>query len=97
MREPEARVRDPLEQWLNEEVVLDTATPIVYIGRLVEVGEHAFVLDGADMHDCRDGHAKKEHYVAEVKTEGVAVNRRRVVVMRSVVISVSRLEDVVIE
>jgi hypothetical protein len=96
-REPEATMSDPLVQWLNEEVVLDTATPIVYIGRLIEVGEHTFVLDSADMHDCRDGHAKKEHYLAEVKAEGVAVNRRCVVVMRSVVISVSRLQDVVIE
>lgn len=88
---------DTLERWLNEEVVLDTATPIVYIGRLVEIGEHTLVLENADMHDCRDGHAKKEHYLAEVRDEGVAVNRRQVVVMRSVVISVSRLQDVVIE
>ncbi len=88
---------DPLKRLLNEQVVLDTATPIVYIGKLVEITEQAFVLHGADMHDCRDGHANKELYLAEAHRDGVAVNRRNVVVMRSVVISVSRLADVVTE
>jgi len=89
---------DPFESLLNEMVVLDTASPIVYIGTLTEVSEHAFVLIDADMHDCRDGHANREVYVAEMARsvdEQMAVNRRRVIVMRSTVISVSRLEDVV--
>ena len=40
---------------IGELVVLDTATPIIYIGTLVEVTDHTFVLNNADMHDCRDG------------------------------------------
>lgn len=84
-----------LDRLLNEQVVLDTGTPIVYIGKLVEITDHEFVLDQTDMHDCRDGHANKEMYVAEARQEGVSVNRRQVVVMRSAVISVSRLSDVV--
>jgi small nuclear ribonucleoprotein (snRNP)-like protein len=88
---------DPLERLLNQQVILDTETPIVYIGRLIEITEHVFVLDEADMHDCRDGHANKEVYLAEAHQHGMAVNRREVVVMRSVVISVSRLKDVVAE
>ncbi len=87
----------PLERMLNEYVVLDTATPIVYIGRLVEITDRVFVLADADMHDCRDGHASKEVYLAEAKRDGLAVNRRNIVVMRSVVISASRLADVVAE
>ncbi len=89
---------DPFERLLNEMVVLDTATPIVYIGTLTEVSEHAFVLTDADVHDCRDGHAKKEVYVAEMARsfeEHLAANRRQVIVSRSTVISVSRLEDVI--
>ena len=85
---------DPLEAMKGEVVVLDTGSPIIYVGRLVEVCEHTFVLEAADMHDCRDGHAKKEAYLAEARNEGVTVNRRRVVVMRSAIISVSRLVDV---
>lgn len=85
----------PLERMLNQPVVLDTDGPIVYIGTLIEVTPHEFVLSDTDMHDCRDGHANKEHYLAEARQEGLAVNRRSVVVMRSVIISVSRLADVV--
>ena len=88
---------DPLERMLNEEVVLDTGTPIIYIGKLVEITDAFFVLEQADMHDCREGHADKEVYLAEVHQDGVSVNRRRVVVMRSAVISVSRLADIVTE
>ncbi len=88
-------MNDPLGQLLNEDVVLDTGSPIIYVGRLVEMTEHLFVLEQADMHDCRDGHAKKEHYLSEAHREGVTVNRRRVIVMRSAIISVSRLVDVI--
>lgn len=86
---------EPLKRMIDEVVVLDTGTPIVYVGKLMEVGDHTFVLESADMHDCRDGHATQEAYIAEVREAGVSVNRRRVVVMRNTVISVSRLEDVV--
>ncbi len=90
-------MNDLLEHMLNETVVLDTDTPILYIGKLVEITERTFVLVDADMHDCRDGHANKEVYLAEIRRDGVAVNRRRVVVMRSVVISLSCLADIVVE
>ena len=86
---------DPLKGLLNEVVVLDTATPIIYIGTLAEVTDHTFVLGEADMHDCRDGHATKEQYVAQMRCDEVPVNRKKVIVMRTAVISVSRLEDVV--
>lgn len=88
---------DPLEEMIGEEVILDTGQPIVYVGKLLGVTEYTFVLESADMHDFRDGHAKKEEYLAELYREGVTVNRRRVVVMRSAVISVSRLADIVAE
>ena len=90
-------IDDPLRRFLNEQVVLDTATPILYIGTLTEITESVFVLEGADMHDCRDGHANKEKYLVEAHRDGVAVNRQNVVVMRSIVISVSRLVDVLAE
>jgi len=87
----------PLQRMIGETVVLDTLTPIVYIGKLVELTDTTFVLDRADMHDCRDGHATKELYLVETAQHEVAVNRANVVVMRSTVISVSRLADVVVE
>lgn len=88
---------DPLRRMINEQVVLDTGTPIIYVGRLIELTDHTFVLELADMHDCRDGHLNKEAYLAEASRDGLAVNRRQVVVVRSAIISVSRLADVVID
>lgn len=86
--------KDPLKSMLNEVVVLDTATSIIYIGKLVEISDHTFVLESADMHDCRDGYANKEGYLAEVVMNGVEPNRKNVVVMRSTVISLSQLNDI---
>ncbi len=86
---------DPLEAMFGSDVVLDTATPILYVGKLVEATDLVFVLTDADLHDCRDGHANKEMYLTEARESGVAVNRKKIVVMRSIVISVSRLADVV--
>jgi hypothetical protein len=86
---------EPLKALLKDCVVLDTGTPIVYIGLLTTVTESVFVLTDADMHDCRDGHANQEVYLAETRREGVTANRHEVIVMRSAVISVSRLSDVI--
>ncbi len=79
----------------SQMVVLDTGGPMVYLGQLVEVTESAFVLADADVHDARDGHATNETYVSEARRTGVSVNRKHVIVMRSAVMSVSRLDDVV--
>jgi len=88
---------DPLRRLLNEQVVLDTMTPILYIGTLMEVTDHTFVLKDADMHDCRDGHAKREVYLADAHRDGVSVNRSEIVVLRSTIISLSRLADIVVD
>lgn len=88
---------DPLRRLLNEHVVLDTMTPILYLGRLTEVTDHTFVLKDADLHDCRDGHASREVYLADACRDGISINRREIVVLRSTIISVSRLADVVVE
>ncbi len=90
-------LRDPLMTLLNESVVIDTDGPIVYLGKLVDVTESALVLIEADVHDCREGHASKEAYLAEALEQGVTVNRRRVVVLRRIIMSVSRVEDIVLE
>lgn len=88
---------NPLDCMLNEEVVLDTESSIVYIGTLTEHTDHLFVLTQADLHDCRDGHASKEAYLAAVKRDGITANRDSVIVMRRVVMSVSPLSAIIAE
>ena len=75
--------------------MLDTDGPIVYLGTLTHVDEAGFVLEDADVHDTRDGHATKEVYVNGARLHGVSPNRSRVLVMPSAVMSISKLADVV--
>ena len=80
------------EELLGQVVVLDTAGPLVYLGTLDAVIDEGFWLRDADVHNRTDGHANNELYVLEASRDGVRVNRRRVLVMRSIVTSISPLE-----
>lgn len=82
--------------WVGEVVVVDTATPLVYIGTLIELLPGALELAEVDVHDCSEGKAGKELYVIESAKHGVKVNRRRCRLLRRVICSISRLEDVVV-
>ena len=85
---------DDLRELIGQAVVLDTLGTMIYLGVLHEVTENGFWLTGADVHDCRDGHAGREVYILESGRDGISVNRRRVYVLRVTVCSVSRLDDV---
>lgn len=88
---------EDLQSLLDRTVVLDTAGPIVYLGVLKGVSAAGFWLEGVDVHDCREGHASKEVYLFESRRDGVTPNRLRVFVMASTVLSVSALDDLVME
>ncbi len=90
-------MQDELKTLIGRSVVLDTNTAIVYLGVLREVSAGGCWLEAADVHDCRDGHATKEMYIAEAKRDGISENRRRVFVMASAVISASALDDIIVE
>ena len=84
-----------LRELIGKHVVLDTAGPMVYLGVLERIEPDGYWLSEADVHDQRDGHAPKELYVMEAKLHGIRANRKRVAVMRSEVVSISLLDDVV--
>lgn len=97
MDEEPANLAIILQAYVGRQVVLDTAGPIVYLGNLNEANQAGFWLENADIHDSREGHAGKELYVYESKVGGVRSNRKRIFVMRSTVISLSALDEVVHE
>ena len=90
-----------LKAYLNRRVVLDTAGPMVYIGRLDSYDDRGYVLTDADVHDRGEGHSTKEEYINqahELDQRGTRRrSRRRVFVERTFVISVSALDDVMID
>jgi hypothetical protein len=84
-----------LDQLVGRDVVIDTAGPIVYLGKLVSQDDRGFWLEGADLHNCTEGHATREQYIAESARDGIHVNRRRIFVLRQVAFSISAISDVV--
>lgn len=91
--------RPSLDTFLDRRVVLDTAGPLIYIGRLEAHDDRGYWLTDADMHDRGEGHSTKEEYVSESRdlerADAPRTNRRRVFVDRQAVVSISALEDVV--
>jgi small nuclear ribonucleoprotein (snRNP)-like protein len=86
-----------LEELIGEKVVLDLRSAFVCLGTLQRMDEHFLELSNADLHDLRDTETTRELYVAESKATGIKRNRRRVVVVRSEIIAVCRLDDIVDE
>lgn len=84
-----------LEEMLNQKIVIDLRGPFVCLGKLIRVDDNFLELKAADLHDLRDTDTSRENYVAASAATGVKRNRKRVLVMRSEVVAVSRLEDVI--
>ncbi len=84
-----------LEELIGQRVIVDLRSPYVCLGTLVSVDEHWLVLRNADLHDCRDTETSRENYVAESLATGIKRNRRQVLLVRSDVVAVARLQDIV--
>lgn len=85
---------DSFSAFLNAEIVLDTAGPVTYLGTLEALEPDGLWLRDADIRDRNEGHVSKERYIAEARRDGIIANRRRIFVRRDVILSCSRLEDV---
>ena len=87
-----------LDDFLGRCVVLDTQGPRVYLGQLEAYDERGYWLPDADVHDRDEGHSTNEQYVNDAcllaRSGARQVNRRRVFVERTVIVSISALDDV---
>jgi len=86
---------DEIADMLGRDVVVDTTTPLLYIGRLTEIGDYFITLEDVDVHDSNESPASKEIYCIDAKKFGIKKNRRRVRIVRSIVASISLLDDVI--
>lgn len=84
-----------LQEFVGQKVVVDLRSTFVCLGTLAAVDEHYLDVRNADFHDLRDTETTRELYVAESVATGIKRNRKRILVFRSDVVAVSRLEDVV--
>ncbi|MGD8984738.1 MAG: hypothetical protein PVI53_11970, partial [Desulfobacteraceae bacterium] len=81
--------------YCDKNVVVDTNSNFLYIGKLEDVGDHFLILKDADVHDRRESPSMNEKYIMEAKKLGVRCNRKRVHIRIEEVISMSLLEDVI--
>ncbi len=88
-------MKETLARLVGQEVVVDTRSPWLYIGRLQEVLADAMLLADVDVHDSGETQLPKERYVLAACETGVKANRRSVFVSLDQVVSVSPLADVI--
>ena len=86
-----------LDDFLEQKVVVDMVSPYVCLGKLTRYDDHYLELKNADLHDLRDTDTTRELYIADSAATGIKRNRKRVLVRRSEVVAISKLEDVVDE
>jgi small nuclear ribonucleoprotein (snRNP)-like protein len=84
-----------LEELLNQVVVVALRSSYVCLGTLRRIDDHFLELRNADLHDLRDTDTNHENYVAAARTTGVRRNRKRLLLVRADMVSISRLSDVV--
>ena len=86
-----------LEELCGQKVVVDLHSQFVCLGTLLRIDAHYLELRNADLHDLRDTDTTRELYVAESRATGVKRNRKRLLLVRTGVVAVSLLDDVVDE
>jgi hypothetical protein len=84
-----------LDEFVGQEVVVDLRSQYVCLGTLRRVDDLHLELRNADLHDLRDTLTSRENYVQASHATGIKRNRKRVLVVRSEVVAVARLADVV--
>lgn len=86
-----------LDDYIDQKVVIDFRSEYVCIGTLTRIDAEVLEVRNADLHDLRDTHTSRENYVAASAHTGVKRNRKRVLVWRTEIVAVSRLDEVVDE
>jgi hypothetical protein len=91
---PLAQDRSGWGPLIGKIVVVDTDSMFVYLGTLDRVEDHFVVLKDVDAHDRRESPSTKEQYIMDTKKFGVKPNRREVNVRKQLIVSISKLDDV---
>jgi small nuclear ribonucleoprotein (snRNP)-like protein len=83
-------MKDTLRSLLGQEVVVDTRSPWVYIGKLEAIQADSLLLRDVDVHDS----GQERYLIASCET-GIKANRQSVYVNLEYVVSVSPLSEVI--
>ena len=79
---------------IGKVVVVDTDSRFVYLGTLDRVEEHFLIMKDVDAHERGESPSTKEQYIMDAKKFGVTPNRKEVSVRKVLVVSISKLDDI---
>lgn len=87
---------DELREYEGFDIIVDTKSALVFIGKLESATEWFLSLADVDVHDMTDSNTTKEIYIMESKKFGINRNRRVAKIRKAEIVSVSKLDDVVV-
>ena len=86
-----------LEEMIGQKVVVDLRSEYVCLGTLTRADDLYLELKNADLHDLRDTDTTRELYVIDSRDTGIKRNRRRLLLVRTDIVAIARLDDVMDE
>ena len=85
-----------LAELKGKQIVVDTDSSYVYVGTLEEWGSDYLAMVDVDVHDTADSKGTKEQYAHEARKLGTRSNRHLTYIRLARVLSISKLDDVIV-
>lgn len=82
------------DDYLQQEVVVDTAGPFIYLGTLKKVQKDYVELENVDVHDIQDSHSTKEKYLRNALVTGIRANRKTCRIDKNKIMSVTLFSEI---
>lgn len=83
-----------MNKFKNKNVVIDTTTTWIYIGKLIKEDNFYYYLQDVDAFDISETSLSKQEYLMMVKKDGIVPNRKNVKILKSKVVAITLLEDI---
>src|SRR4051794_31436981 len=96
MKKEKEQVPPEITDMIGQQVVIDTDSSYIYVGLLESAGRDYLGVVNVDVHDTGDSKSTKEHYAHEARKLGARSNRTLTYVRLARVVSISKLDDVIV-
>lgn len=85
-----------LNELIGQKIVIDTPYSVQYIGKLIRFNSEFVELQEVDVHDSALTKNTKEQYLIEAARGIINNNRKAILIKQSAIISLSRLDDILV-
>ncbi|MCS7180145.1 MAG: hypothetical protein NZ891_02190 [bacterium] len=84
-----------MRNYKNKKIVVDTSTTWIYVGTLIDEDENYYYLEDVDAFDISETSLSKQEYLMMVKKDGVVPNRKNTKILKSKVVAITLLKDII--